>query len=83
MPQTPAAAPNPDTDLRQLTAQVRTAAVKIKAGADQILLDLAHGRLVRSAARNLAAEVFALGEAQAALAQAEKAAARQQREAAA
>ena len=78
MPQTPAG-PQSDPELRQLAAQVRTAAVKVRAGADQILLDIAHGRLVRSAARNLAAEVFALGEAQAALAQAEKTAARQQR----
>ena len=82
MPQTPAG-PQSDTELRSLTAQVRTAAVKVRAGADQILLDIAHGRLVRSAARNLAAEVFALGEAQAALAQAEKSAARTAREAAA
>ena len=75
MAETPPAL-HPDIELRQHTARVRTSAVKIKAAASQILIDLPHGRLVRSAGRQLAAEVIALCEAQEAVAQAEKAAAR-------
>ena len=72
-----------DIELRQLATLVQICAVKVKAGATQILTDLAHGRLVPSASRKLNAEVFELGEAQAALKQAQKAAARQRGEMAA
>jgi hypothetical protein len=71
-----------DLELRQLASQVRTCAAQIRAGADQILIDAAHGRLVRSAGRDLAVKVTALCEAQAALGQAQKTAARTAREAA-
>lgn len=61
-------------------ANVRTSAVKAEAAARQILIDLAHGRLVRSSGRDLAAIVTVLCEAIALAADAEKAAARQRGE---
>ena len=78
MPQTPAR-PQSDTDLevRQYAASVRASAVRVRAGAEQILIDLAHGRLASSSGRQLAAEVVALCEAQAALKAAGKTAARE------
>ena len=76
-------APQPDTELRQLATQVQIAAVKVKAGATQILTDMAHGRLVPSASDKLAVEMIGLCKAQAALTQAQKTTARQRGEAAA
>ena len=62
---------------------VRTSAIKIEAAARQILIDLAHGRLVRSSGRLIAAEIIILCEAITLAAEAEKAAARQRGELAA
>ena len=76
-------APHPDIARQQSAANVRTSAVKFKHAAEQILLDLAHGRLVRSSGRLIAAEVIALCESIALLDAAEKAAARQRGEVAA
>ena len=69
-------APHPDIARQQGAANVRTSAVKLKHAAEQILLDLAHGRLVRSSGRLIAAEVIVLCESIALLDAAEKAAAR-------
>ena len=83
MAQTPPR-PRPDDTARGLSAaNVRTSAARIKNIAEQILIDLAHGRLVRSNGRLVAAEAIALCEAIALLAEAEKAAARQRGEMAA
>ena len=76
-------APHPDIARQQAAANVRTSAVRVKNIAEQILIDLAHGRLVRSNGRLVAAEAIALCEAIALQAEAEKAAARQRGEAAA
>ena len=76
-------APHPDIARQQGTANVRTSAVKIKHAVDQVLLDLAHGRLVRSSGRHIAAEVIVLCETMALLDKAEKDAARQRGEVAA
>ena len=69
-------APHPEIARQQSAANVRTSAVKIRHAAEQILMDLAHGRLVRSNGRLVAAEAVALCESIALLAEAEKAAAR-------
>ena len=76
MPQTPASR----ADGARTQRDVRTSAVKIEAAARQILIDLAHGRLVPSSGRLIAAEVIVLCEA---IAVAQKAAAMQRGEAAA
>ncbi len=68
---------------RQSAASVRTSAIRIKNIAEQILLDLAHGRLVRANGRLIATEAIALCEAIALLTEADKAAARQRGEVAA
>ena len=52
----------------QNTQFARQSAVRIKAAANQILLDIAHGRLVRSSGRQIAADALALCEALAVLA---------------
>ena len=75
-------APRPDDTPRHQHA-VLMSAVKIQAAASQILTDRAHGRLVRSSGRLIAAEVIILCEAIALLDEAEKAAARQRGEIAA
>ena len=80
MPQTPAR-PQPD-ERRQSATAVRTSALRIKNVAEQILLDLAHGRLVRGNGHLIATEAIALCEAIALLTEAEKVAARQRGEAA-
>jgi hypothetical protein len=74
-------APQPD-ERRQSATIVRTSAIRIRNVADQILLDLAHGRMVRANGRLIATEAIALCEAIALLTEAEKAAARQRGEAA-
>ncbi len=74
--------PQPDAERRQSATTVRTSAIRIKNVAEQILLDLAHGRLVRANGRTIAVEAIALCEAIALLTEAEKAAARQRGEAA-
>ena len=81
MPQTPA--PHPDIARAHHAANVRRSAVKIEAAAKQILIDAARGHLVRSSGRLIAAEVIALCEAIALLADAEKAVAKQRGEVAA
>ena len=73
--------PQPD-ERRQSAITVRTSAIRIRNVAEQILLDLAHGRLVRANGRTIATEAIALCEAIALLTEAEKAAARQRGEAA-
>lgn len=83
MPETPADPRHPEITRQHHAAQVRTSAVRAKAGLEQILHDLARGRVVRSSGRLIAAEVTALCEAIALLAEAEKAAARPRGEAAA
>ena len=82
MPQTPAG-PQSDIARAHHAANVRRSAVKIEAAAKQILIDAARGHLVRSSGRLIAAEVIALCEAIALLAEAEKAVARQRGEVAA
>ena len=84
MPQTPAR-PQPDADIAcaHHDVNVRTSAAKIEAAARQILIDRRHGRLVRSAGRQIAAEVIALCESITLLAEAEKTMARQRGEVAA
>ncbi len=76
MPQTPAAPHPGNARIQHAVINVRTSAAQIKRAADQILLDLAHGRLVRSSGRHIAAEVTVLCEAIALLDAAEKAVAR-------
>ena len=76
-------APHPDIARRQHAVNVRTSAARIQNAAKQILADSAHGRLVRSSGRQIAAEVTVLCEEIALLAQAEKEAARQRGEIAA
>ena len=68
-------APDPNIELRQLAVQERTCAAIVQAGAKQILLDSALGRMVPGSGRNLVAEAIVLCEAQAALSKARKAAA--------
>ena len=70
------------TERRQSATAVRTSAIRIKNVAEQILLDLAHGRLVRGNGHLIATEAIALCEAIALLTEAEKVAARQRGEAA-
>ena len=79
----PRPAPQSDAERRQSAATVRTSAIRIKNVAEQILLDLAHGRLVRANGRLIATEAIALCEAIALLTEAEKAAAKQRGEVAA
>jgi hypothetical protein len=68
--------PDPNIELRHLAAQERTCAALVKAAANQILIDSAHGRMVPGSGRKLATQVVALCEAQAVLARALKTAAR-------
>ena len=76
-------APHPDIARQQSAANVRTSAARIRNITEQILIDLHHGRLVRSNGRLIATEAIALCEAIALLGEAEKAAARQRGEIAA
>ena len=71
MPQTP---PRPLSSAQQQHAQfARQSAARIKACAEQILLDVAHGRPpVRSNGRQIVADALALCEALAAMAACEE-----------
>ena len=69
-------APHIDTARRQHATYARQSALRIKSYAEQILLDLAHGRPVRANGRQVAVDAVALCEALAALAMAEEFAAR-------
>ena len=77
------AAPHIDSARRQHAMHARQSAVRIKAAAEQILLDLAHNRPVRANGRKVATEALALCEALAALGLAEEMASRISRDAAA
>ena len=74
--------PAPDPRLAP-TMSVRQSAIRLEAGAKQILIDLAHGRPMFASGRKVAAELLALCEAMGALAEAERTAARQRGEVAA
>ena len=73
----PAPHPYIDSARRQHAALARQSAVRIRAYAEQILLDLAHGRPVRANGRQVATDAMALCEALAAMALAEEIAARE------
>lgn len=75
--------PETRADTIRTQRAVRTSAIKIEAAARQILIDVAHGRLVRSSGRLIAAEIVVLCEAIAVAAEAQKDAARQRGEVAA
>ena len=62
--------------ITQHTTHLRQSAIRIRAMAEQILIDQSNGRVVRALGRNLHAEVLALNEAMTALALAEEYAAR-------
>ena len=83
MAEIPPSPHHPEITRQRHATQVRASAVRARAALDQILIDLARGRLVRSSGRLIAAEVTVLCEAIALMAEAEKAAARQRGEEAA
>jgi len=72
-PRTP---PVSDTTRNQNAVFARQSAVRIRAYADQILIDLTRGHLVRANARQIAVDALALCEALAVIAATEEAAAR-------